>query len=94
MPDLRPLGLADSQHSLSSLTVPTVCHDGQPLRAEIEAMLDELAAAIVRDIFLDPRPVSMKTRYGRGTMNAAWLKSVGARTGAARRMAPGEVAPA
>ena len=67
--------------------------DGQPLRAEIEAMLDELAAAIVRDIFLDPRPVSMKMRYGQG-VNAGWIKPVGAITGIARRMAPGEVAPA
>ena len=67
--------------------------DGQPLRAEIEAMLDELAVAIVRDIFLDPRPVSMKMRHRRG-VNAGWIKPVGAITGIARRMAPGEVAPA
>ena len=67
--------------------------DGQPLRVEIEAMLDELAAAIVRDIFLDPRPVSMKMRHRRG-VNAGWIKPVGAITGIARRMAPGEVAPA
>ncbi len=66
---------------------------GQPIRAEIEVMLDELTTAIVRDIFLDPRPVSMKMRRGRG-VNAGWIKPVGAITGIARRMAPGEVAPA
>ena len=66
---------------------------GRPIRAEIEAMLDELTTAIVRDIFLDPRPVSMKMRHRRG-VNAGWIKPVGAITGIARRMAPGEVAPA
>ena len=57
--------------------------DGQPLRAEIEAMLDELATALVRDFFLDPRSVSMKLRRGRGSMNSAWLKPIGASRGTA-----------
>lgn len=66
-------------------------HDGAQLRAAVGRMLDALAAAIARDLLLDPKPqeieVALSGRTGRTGM------PVEPPRGVARRMAPNEPLP-